>query len=352
MLEAGWVPSTPTSSTSSTCTSASTPQSPEELARRSSRPAPARQAARRHRARPAQPAPRRARRCTTRSSDVLVAGRGRGDHADARRRGGDRGAVGPRGHRPAAPARRRGAATCPGRGAATPVFVIGVHAKSLRASMDPLPVVEVLAERCRELPGARLRVDAHTDVMTPGYAPARPRRRCRACASSRDARPGRPARARLLHRRRAVGLPPVASTCRCCPTASARTRAGWRRATTSARRSGADCGYYAEQRPCLTYRARTSRPRRRRRCATPSATRVRAAPALAGRPGGRRASATSARRAPTSRSTPAVLADEPAACTSWIIAAARYPIARAVRRRPGVADLAPGRGPARARAST
>ena len=49
-------------------------------------------------------------------------------------------------------------------------FVIGVHLKSLRASMDPLPVVERLAESVRDLPDARLRVDVHTDVMTPGFA--------------------------------------------------------------------------------------------------------------------------------------------------------------------------------------
>jgi hypothetical protein len=48
-------------------------------------------------------------------------------------------------------------------------FVIGVHAKSLRASMDPLPDVEAIAEVLPQMPGARLRVDAHTDVMTPVF---------------------------------------------------------------------------------------------------------------------------------------------------------------------------------------
>ncbi|MEO5711745.1 MAG: glycosyltransferase [Nocardioidaceae bacterium] len=47
-------------------------------------------------------------------------------------------------------------------------YVVGVHLKSLRASMDPVPVVEVLAKVVPQLPGARLRVDVHTDVMTPG----------------------------------------------------------------------------------------------------------------------------------------------------------------------------------------
>jgi glycosyltransferase involved in cell wall biosynthesis len=48
-------------------------------------------------------------------------------------------------------------------------YVVGVHFKSLRASMDPLPVVEVLAKVVPQLSHARLRVDVHTDVMTPGF---------------------------------------------------------------------------------------------------------------------------------------------------------------------------------------
>ena len=49
-------------------------------------------------------------------------------------------------------------------------WVVGIHLKSLRASMDPMPVVDVLAKVVPDLPGARLRVDVHTDVMTPGFA--------------------------------------------------------------------------------------------------------------------------------------------------------------------------------------
>lgn len=48
-------------------------------------------------------------------------------------------------------------------------FVVGVHVKSLRASMQPLPIIDALAEILPELAGGRLRVDAHTDVVTPGY---------------------------------------------------------------------------------------------------------------------------------------------------------------------------------------
>jgi hypothetical protein len=47
--------------------------------------------------------------------------------------------------------------------------VVGLHAKSLRANMDPLPLVDALVEAVPGMPGARLRVDVHTDVMTAGF---------------------------------------------------------------------------------------------------------------------------------------------------------------------------------------
>ncbi|SBU96699.1 hypothetical protein YW3DRAFT_05845 [Streptomyces sp. MnatMP-M77] len=53
-------------------------------------------------------------------------------------------------------------------------FTIGMHAKSIRPNMDPLPVVRVLVDVLSELPGATLRVDCHPDVDDPGshwYAP-------------------------------------------------------------------------------------------------------------------------------------------------------------------------------------
>jgi glycosyl transferase family 4 len=49
-------------------------------------------------------------------------------------------------------------------------FVVGVHAKSLRASMSPGPVIAGLADIVREIPGGRLRVNIHRDVFTPGTA--------------------------------------------------------------------------------------------------------------------------------------------------------------------------------------
>lgn len=47
-------------------------------------------------------------------------------------------------------------------------FRVGVHVKSLRASMNPLPVLRVLTEVVRELSGAVLQVNGHTDVLRPG----------------------------------------------------------------------------------------------------------------------------------------------------------------------------------------
>ncbi|AXH97414.1 glycosyltransferase [Ornithinimicrobium avium] len=47
-------------------------------------------------------------------------------------------------------------------------FVVGVHAKSLRASMDPAFDIESIVGVLPSLPGASLRVNVHNDVMTPG----------------------------------------------------------------------------------------------------------------------------------------------------------------------------------------
>ncbi|WP_308013283.1 glycosyltransferase [Streptomyces beigongshangae] len=53
-------------------------------------------------------------------------------------------------------------------------FTVGVHAKSIRPNMDPLPVVRVLADALSELPDAVLRVDCHPEIDDPAshwYAP-------------------------------------------------------------------------------------------------------------------------------------------------------------------------------------
>ncbi|WP_255467037.1 glycosyltransferase [Aeromicrobium senzhongii] len=53
-------------------------------------------------------------------------------------------------------------------------FRIGLHIKSLRQSMDPLPVLRVLDETIRDLPGAVLQVNGHHDVLDPDGARREP----------------------------------------------------------------------------------------------------------------------------------------------------------------------------------
>ncbi|WP_260848933.1 glycosyltransferase family 1 protein [Streptomyces sp. SLBN-118] len=53
-------------------------------------------------------------------------------------------------------------------------FQVGVHAKSVRPNMEPVPIVRALAKIIPELPGATLRVDIHMETGDPkafAYAP-------------------------------------------------------------------------------------------------------------------------------------------------------------------------------------
>lgn len=133
-----------------------------------------------------------------------------------------------------------------------PDFVIGVHAKSLRAGMDPLPVIEDIVATLPDLPGARLRVDAHTDVMTPGH----PRH-------ATDLEP----RLRELADRGQVDLHVhdyftddelwdyLQSLDVSVLPYRFGTHSGWLEACYDLGTTvvAPDCGYYAEQRPCLRY---------------------------------------------------------------------------------------------------
>lgn len=131
-------------------------------------------------------------------------------------------------------------------------YVIGLHLKSLRASMAARPVLDVLADVVADLPGARLRVDVHTDVVTPG-----PRHDPDLAAHLRDGE-----RQGLFEL--AVhdfftddelwdyfaGLDLSVLPYRFG------THSGWLEACYDLGTPvlTSDCGYYAEQRPCLTYR--------------------------------------------------------------------------------------------------
>lgn len=53
-------------------------------------------------------------------------------------------------------------------------FIVAVHAKSVRANMDPQTVLDALVPAVAELPGAILRLDVHDEIYQPGnhwYAP-------------------------------------------------------------------------------------------------------------------------------------------------------------------------------------
>ncbi|MHA6795514.1 glycosyltransferase family 1 protein [Pseudonocardia bannensis] len=51
-------------------------------------------------------------------------------------------------------------------------FVVGLHAKSVRANADPVPVARVLATAVADLPGAVLQIDAHDDERGRAFAAA------------------------------------------------------------------------------------------------------------------------------------------------------------------------------------
>ena len=96
--------------------------------------------------------------------DVLVPAADAPHHPDPGAAADDRAAVGPARRGGAAPAHRRVRPDAPPRPEPRG-FVIGVHAKSLRASMAPIPVVRQLLPLREELPGARIVVDVHPDVF-------------------------------------------------------------------------------------------------------------------------------------------------------------------------------------------
>ncbi|WP_204163942.1 glycosyltransferase [Nocardioides solisilvae] len=132
-------------------------------------------------------------------------------------------------------------------------FVVGVHLKSLRAGMEPVPVVDTLVKVLAPLPDATLRVDVHTDVMTPG-------------SRNHD-----PEVAGLLTALAADGLVELSVhdfysddelwdylrglDLSVLPYRFG-THSGWLEAChdLGTAVAASTCGYYADQRPCLSYR--------------------------------------------------------------------------------------------------
>jgi hypothetical protein len=131
--------------------------------------------------------------------------------------------------------------------------VVGVHLKSLRASMDPLPVVETLVKVTPDLPRARLRIDVHNDVMTAGTPRHDPQ-----VVESLEAWSAEGAIQLEVHDYFSddelwdyfLGLDVSVLPYRFG------THSGWLEACFDLGTTVlvSDCGFYREQRPCFTYR--------------------------------------------------------------------------------------------------
>ena len=131
-------------------------------------------------------------------------------------------------------------------------FIVGVHAKSVRASMSPLPVIQAVHDVLADLPGARLVVDIHHDVF------------------DRDGQRHLPDLAE--HLQRAAARNDIDLHVHDCYSDDELwdylqgldvsvlpykfgTHSGWLEACYDLGTTviAPDCGYYADQRPCLSY---------------------------------------------------------------------------------------------------
>ena len=166
-------------------------------------------------------------------------------------------AVGPDGRRAPAPARRRPRRRLARAAAgARPGFVVGLHAKSLRAEHGrPGRAPPCSPTRSRDLPGARLQINVHHEVFDPDAHCVRRRSSAQALRRSRPPRP-----------RSTCASTTTSATTSCGPTwptldvsvlpyrfgTHSRLARGLPRPRDGGR-SPPRCGFYAEQRPCLTY---------------------------------------------------------------------------------------------------
>ena len=133
-------------------------------------------------------------------------------------------------------------------------YVVGLHAKSVRANMDVTAVAPVLAATVSGLPGARLRIDIHHEVFDPGahaYTPAAGKA-LRALAAAHD---------RVeLHEHDYFSDDELWDYLQAIDVSVLPyrfgTHSGWLEACFDLGTAvvAPSCGFYAEQRPCLTYR--------------------------------------------------------------------------------------------------
>ncbi|OKK21967.1 hypothetical protein AMK16_01600 [Streptomyces sp. CB00455] len=136
----------------------------------------------------------------------------------------------------------------PGRGR----FTVGVHAKSLRPNMAVLPVVGVLAETVADLPDAELLVNVHREVFDPrasAYAPEL------VAALEELASRGRLRLSVHDYFNDGALWDYLAGLDLSVLPYTFGTHSGWLEACHDLGTAVAapSCGFYAEQRPCLTY---------------------------------------------------------------------------------------------------
>ncbi|MFG2749516.1 glycosyltransferase family protein [Streptomyces xanthophaeus] len=131
-------------------------------------------------------------------------------------------------------------------------FRVGVHAKSLRPNMDVLPVVRVLADTVAELPDAELHVNIHREVADPD-SPAHAPLLLRALGDLADRNRLRLTVHDYFDDEQLWDY--LASLDLSVLPYRFGTHSGWLEACHDLGTAVAapDCGYYAQQRPCLTY---------------------------------------------------------------------------------------------------
>lgn len=131
-------------------------------------------------------------------------------------------------------------------------FVVGVHLKSLRANMAPVPVLESLAAVVPGLPGGLLRIDVHTDVMTSGTRQHDPT--VAALVERLGERPGIEVHVHDFYSDDELWAYLGGLDLSVLPYRFG-THSGWLEACHDLGTTvlAPDCGFYDEQRPCLSF---------------------------------------------------------------------------------------------------
>ncbi|MDT5009842.1 MAG: hypothetical protein QOH57_1459, partial [Mycobacterium sp.] len=134
---------------------------------------------------------------------------------------------------------------------ATP-FVVGVHVKSLRANMDPFPVLDTLVETVAALPGAVLQINVHDEIFEPGNHWFAPQAGARLRAY--DDRPGVDVRIHPYFSDGELWDYLSALTVSVLPYRFG-THSGWLEACFDLGTAviAPRCGFYDQQHPCETY---------------------------------------------------------------------------------------------------